>query len=158
MMPAPAILAARGAARVLGTTDAAWPPPTSGRELVRADLGSLRSGASRARTGDLLGATQTLSQLSYSPELVTRSHGNSTALPVSRGLEPKMQHPAALQMCRWNEVAPIDVGAEDADRVDLIGGVDRANVAGWCETARAHAHDDHVAPTAGPLALHAKRS
>ena len=38
MMPAPAILAARGAVRVLGTTDAAWPPPTSGRELVRADL------------------------------------------------------------------------------------------------------------------------
>ncbi len=38
MMPAPAILAARGAVRVLGTTDAAWTPPTMARELLRADL------------------------------------------------------------------------------------------------------------------------
>ena len=31
----------------------------------------LRDGASRARTGDLLGAIQALSQLSYSPARVT---------------------------------------------------------------------------------------
>jgi hypothetical protein len=41
-------------------------------ELVRADRRNIRtrrmSGASRARTGDLLRATQALFQLSYSPE------------------------------------------------------------------------------------------
>src|SRR3954467_12686771 len=39
-----------------------------GAGLVRSDCTSHDDGASRARTGDLLGAIQALSQLSYSPE------------------------------------------------------------------------------------------
>ena len=39
MMPASAILGARGSVRVIGAMDAAgWTPPTSGRELLRAGL------------------------------------------------------------------------------------------------------------------------
>lgn len=99
-------------------------------KLVRADLGLSGSGASRARTGDLLGATQTLSQLSYSPELVLGRHGNSTTLSVSRRHEPEVHGSATIEMACRNEVTPIDVGTEETECIDLIGAVRGANVAG----------------------------
>ena len=46
--------------------------PPDDRILTHEDLRSTKfDGASRTRTGDLLGAIQTLSQLSYSPERPT---------------------------------------------------------------------------------------
>jgi hypothetical protein len=44
------------------TLQRCWPPPMS-----HAGLRNVSYGASRTRTGDLLGAIQALSQLSYSP-------------------------------------------------------------------------------------------
>ena len=45
---------------------------------VPGGLDFLRNGASRARTGDLLGAIQALSQLSYSPESGRMFRGNAS--------------------------------------------------------------------------------
>jgi hypothetical protein len=53
-------------AEVVEAKRRAWSMPSSTKML---DFQGLPSGASRTRTGDLLGAIQALSQLSYSPEV-----------------------------------------------------------------------------------------
>src|SRR3954451_8675098 len=54
--------------------------------LVR---GLLVSGAEGARTPDLLAASQTLSQLSYSPKFVVVRHCNARRFPVNAGSRPQ---------------------------------------------------------------------
>src|SRR5690348_8065515 len=53
------------------------------------------NGASRTRTGDLLGAIQALSQLSYSPERRRLPHGpDSVAPPIAAPGRPNAAHSA----------------------------------------------------------------
>jgi hypothetical protein len=63
----------------------------------------LRSGASGTRTRDLSAASRTLSQLSYSPELVIACKVNAGALAVSRRLEPEMHLPFSRRDIDGNE-------------------------------------------------------
>ena len=51
-------------------------------QLANAAFSGLRGGASRTRTGDLLGAIQALSQLSYSPAAAKSSRGFATCAAV----------------------------------------------------------------------------
>jgi hypothetical protein len=55
------------AAKLGRTTVEREPRPATGTEPCKALSRHFLSGASRTRTGDLLGAIQALSQLSYSP-------------------------------------------------------------------------------------------
>src|ERR671917_423637 len=50
--------------------------------------GTSSDGASRTRTGDLLGAIQALSQLSYSPVRASRPEGRSPMVAGDRGSFP----------------------------------------------------------------------
>src|ERR671916_994962 len=60
-------------------------PPDASKPASQ--LGS-SSGASRTRTGDLLGAIQALSQLSYSPVRASRPEGRSPMVAGDRGSFP----------------------------------------------------------------------
>src|SRR5207247_7550145 len=83
----------------------------------------LESGAEGARTPDLLAASQTLSQLSYSPkavnhlsEVVLVRHPQERALVVARGRQPKVDVRDTRHLVDRQKEAPVDFVAIDADR------------------------------------------
>src|SRR3954452_23878102 len=126
--------------------------PTPERRRARS-RGPFGSGASRARTGDLLHAMQALSQLSYSPESVRSRHLNTTSLGVPRRSDAEVEGAAAMEVVQTEEVRLPGVGAPHRDRVDIRRVVPAAHVA-VRRVAAAHQADlDHVALAARPLAL-----
>src|SRR3954464_10753673 len=104
--------------------------PLAGR-LKEAPLGGFSGGPSRARTSDLLAASQTLSQLSYgplepckcSPELVVPCPPDPQELVVPRRHEPEMNLAERHDVLGRQEVAPFDLGAVQGERIELTAAV-----------------------------------
>jgi hypothetical protein len=93
---------------------------------VRAD--SIDDGARGTRTPDLSAASRTLSQLSYSPELVVASKVNAGALAIPRRLQTEMQHPLAFRNLDRNEERFLQLPAVNGACVDLIRGIGARHV------------------------------
>jgi hypothetical protein len=122
------------------------------------DVGARRgSGADGARTHDLRSARPTLSQLSYSPELIRVRHCNAGELSVLRWRQPQMGDGLACDVVDRNVEARVELGAVGSYPVDLGHRVRRANATGRRVARCPRANDDHVAFARGPLALHAEQ-
>jgi hypothetical protein len=125
-------------------------------------IGREESGASRARTGDLLDAIQTLSQLSYGPlvlpqcsrELVVLRPRNAESLVVFRGRKAQVQLPSGAERVEQNVVAALIIRAVRSSASISSGGIDAPPQAFSCATVRIRAHQDHVTDASRPLALH----
>src|SRR5438034_371325 len=89
----------------------------------------LKSGASRARTGDLGAASAALSQLSYSPKLVLADPVYRLFLAIPAGRQAKVNPSSAGRDADWYEVAPVQLGAIEPDVFNLFGAVRRDPVA-----------------------------
>jgi hypothetical protein len=114
------------------------------------------SGASRARTGDLLHAMQALSQLSYSPwkfEIYRKIETGS--LTIFRRLQPQVNAPAASHKLAGEKVAAVQFVAVDRYEVYLVLAVITPLIAGWRTPRTRQVHTQHGAPVAevAPLAL-----
>jgi hypothetical protein len=104
------------------------PVPEALPERVGADhdVGARRSGADGARTHDLVTASHALSQLSYSPKAVLRSHCNARELPVPSRHEPEVKECPSRQILDWDVEALVKLPAVRGDAVDFGGCVSGA--------------------------------
>ena len=68
-----------------------------------------------------------------------------------------MQHISPLDRGDRNEVALVNVRAEDCDKVDLVPRVGGPSVAGGSQAARSRVDDDHIPFPVGVLALNAEQ-
>jgi hypothetical protein len=135
------------------------------RERKKPPRGGFSGGPSRARTDDLLAASQTLSQLSYgpvepckcSPELVLSRPPDSEQLVVSRRDEPKVDLPECDDFVGRQEVALLDVGAVEGERIELARAVPLIPQALGAASARVEASRDHVSDPPRPFALDAEQ-
>src|SRR6185437_15780688 len=96
----------------------------------RARRNRLESGASRARTGDLLAASQTLSQLSYGPVPAKCSGEFEVLGPVDPASLVVLRRSKSEPNCREpidpldrNEIAAVELVAVRCDRIDLFARV-----------------------------------
>src|SRR4051812_19525428 len=133
------------------------------RVRKRPPRGGLSGGPSRARTGDLLAASQTLSQLSYgprqrrqcSPELELTRPSDPRFLVVSRRGEPKMKLTVREELSGGQQITVVRVRAIQGEGIELAGAVSPAAQALGPAAARVETRRDHVADSARPLALNA---
>src|SRR4051794_13575456 len=117
------------------------------------------SGASRARTGDLVTASHALSQLSYSPvECVPLCIGYRELLVVSRRSKSETNLPPATHILDRNQIAATGFVTVDRDRVDLGCVVRPPNVAARGVPTGPGRHDDDAAAELAGLALHAQEA
>jgi hypothetical protein len=115
-----------------------------------------RSGASRARTGDLVSATHALSQLSYGPKgiFVRPVYRRSLCIPGRRNSEMEGR-PAGYLLC-WQKVNPIQRLAISRDGVDFFGGVLAADRSSTRQSVPNEIDADDSPLHASPFALHAE--
>ncbi len=111
---AEAIVIAKRRSRIAG--DPQWPlaeglarlaPQARGCGTVhcpRRVAGNCLSGASRTRTGDLLGAIQALSQLSYSPACSTRARERRSEKCSGQRVSQRNGAPARRRCLRWSYI------------------------------------------------------
>ena len=125
---------------------------------------STTDGASRARTGDLLRATQALSQLSYGPEGVKSSAEfevtgpiDAKALIVGGALDPQRHVHTTGDLGRRNEVAPIERRAIAGKHIDVPDGVAAVNQSVSPSPTAAASKFNDVSSKSRPLALHANQ-
>jgi hypothetical protein len=119
------------------------------------------NGASRTRTGDLLHAEQTLSQLSYGPATAQCSREfeidrpiDPGSLIVPRGTSPELDCTSMPKHRKRKEVAAIRVGTVRGEGVNLVGGIRAPEQASSISSTRVTTHDDHVGGQPAPFALH----
>ena len=88
-------------------------------------------GADGTRTRGLLAASQSLSQLSYGPSMVSQSSRevevvcpiNAKSLVVSSGREPEVELRSAFELLDGQKEATIEFGAVGSKRINLGGRV-----------------------------------
>jgi hypothetical protein len=117
--------------------------------------GGLVSGASGTRTHDLRAASATLSQLSYSPELVVAGHSNAELLVVTGRCQTKVSSGLSVEFDDREEVAAVQLRAIGTDRIHLLGTVRRVDVAVGRIAGGSGPNDDDLALSRCPLALNA---
>jgi hypothetical protein len=122
------------------------------------DLGS--SGARGTRTPDLSAASRTLSQLSYSPELVVSCKVNAGPLCVPWSVNTQMKLPLSRYHVNWNQERPIQIPAVHRDCVNLVTGITRYDVATRRvpRSADPDTYDTELALIGAPLALNSKQA
>jgi hypothetical protein len=113
----------------------------------------LRSGASRARTGDLLRATQALSQLSYSPKGVIVRPVYRRPLCILGWGDTKVKGRAAGDLRRGKEKHAIESLAIGSHCVDLVSAVLASHRAAARESAAGEIDANHRSLETGPFAL-----
>jgi hypothetical protein len=128
-------------------------------ELVRADDNpitafiDLRSGASRARTGDLVSATHALSQLSYGPKGVFVRPVYRRPLCIFGWPDPQIDSRTVSHLYRRNQVHAIKCLAIGRDRVDFICCVLASHRPTACQPVADKVDADHGSFQACPFAL-----
>jgi hypothetical protein len=124
------------------------------------------SGASRARTGDLMPARHALSQLSYGPWVLWQcsrgleflSPGHAERLVVSSRRETKPNLRSAGEASDRKEIATLQFGAVRGKCIDLIRGIEPSPNSEAGASARVATDEDDVAVSTGPLALDPHKS
>ena len=123
-------------------------------------------GADGTRTRGLLAASQSLSQLSYGPSMVSQSSRevevvgpiDAASLVVSSGRQPEVELRSAFELLDRKKEAAIELGAVSSERVNLRGRVKAPTQSFASSSGRVAAHDDDVVVPRGPLALNANQS
>jgi hypothetical protein len=100
------------------------------------------NGASGTRTHDLPAASRTLSQLSYSPEPVLACKVNAGALCILGRSDPESNRTTSVGDLDRDQESFVQFLAVDSDRVDLVDGICRPNVARRRMTGSADPHAD----------------
>src|SRR3954449_9708837 len=125
----------------------------------------LISGASRARTGDIVPARDALSQLSYGPrcskcsgEFVVLRPVDAKSLVVPRRAETQLDVALIRERVHRQQIAPVEIAAVRGKSVDVFARVVLAKKAIAITPIAIAPHDNHIAAARSPFALDSQQA